>query len=250
MKPLFFSLLSLLLLVSNSASAEPVRVAVAANFAAPLKQLVSLYQQQQPDAEISVTVGSTGKLAAQIRQGAPYDIFLAADNRRPRELAAEGLLRAETLRSYALGILVLWSPQPELDLQGEAIRAGLVQPLALANARTAPYGEAAEAVLAALQVPASVTRVNAESVGQSYHFARSGAAAAAFVALSQVQGQGGSQWRVADDLYAPIIQQGGLLSRGSDAEAFFHFLFSAPAASLIRQAGYGLVQDPGAAHAG
>ena len=183
-------------------------------------------------------MASTGKLAAQIRQGAPFDIFLAADQRRPRELASENLLLASSVRTYARGELVLWSPGSGVNLQPSQLARGMVTPLALANARTAPYGVAAEAVLARLQLPASLRLVRAENVAQSYHFARSGAAAAAFVALSQVQDQGGSLWRIPSADYPPIVQQGGRLNDRADTRAFYQYLFSAPARALIRQAGY------------
>ena len=233
-----FLVATLLAMLATFATAEPVQVAVATNFASPLKQLVAHYEKHQPDADIQLTIGSTGKLAVQIRQGAPYDIFLAADDRRPAELAREGLLQADSVRTYARGILVLWTPKPGVPLGPEVLREGLIQPLALANARTAPYGQAAESVLAALSVPDAVPRVRGENVGQSYHFAHSGAAAAAFVALSQVINAGGSQWRVPDTLYSPIVQQGGRLSDREDVVAFFDFLFSETARDLIMQNGY------------
>ncbi|WP_417215172.1 molybdate ABC transporter substrate-binding protein [Alcanivorax sp.] len=240
MRILVFLLMSVL---SAPVLAGNAQVAVAANFAQTLKQLITLYTKSRPDDRIGVTVASTGKLAAQIRQGAPYDIFLAADQRRPAELAQEGLLLPASIRTYAQGILVLWTPARGVPLGPESLRQGNVQPLALANARTAPYGVAAEAVLARVNLPVAVKQVTAENVGQSYHFAHSGAAAAAFVALSQVQQQGGSQWRVPADWYAPIVQQGGLLGANATAQRFYDFLFSPQAQTLIDQAGYRVPDD-------
>lgn len=240
MRILVFLLMSVL---SAPVLAGNAQVAVAANFAQTLKQLITLYTENHPDDRIGVTVASTGKLAAQIRQGAPYDIFLAADQRRPAELAQEGLLLPASIRTYAQGILVLWTPARGVPLGPESLRQGNVQPLALANARTAPYGVAAEAVLARVNLPVAVKQVTAENVGQSYHFAHSGAAAAAFVALSQVQQQGGSQWRVPADWYAPIVQQGGLLGANATAQRFYDFLFSPQAQTLIDQAGYRVPDD-------
>ncbi|MTT53523.1 molybdate ABC transporter substrate-binding protein [Alcanivorax sp. VBW004] len=240
MRILVFLLMSVL---SAPVLAGNAQVAVAANFAQTLKQLITLYTKGHPDDRIGVTVASTGKLAAQIRQGAPYDIFLAADQRRPAELAQEGLLLPASIRTYAQGILVLWTPTRGVPLGPESLRQGNVQPLALANARTAPYGVAAEAVLARVNLPVAVKQVTAENVGQSYHFAHSGAAAAAFVALSQVQQQGGSQWRVPADWYAPIVQQGGLLGANATAQRFYDFLFSPQAQTLIDQAGYRVPDD-------
>lgn len=231
-------LASLLLMVAAMADAEPVQVAVAANFSSPLKQLVAQYRQHNPRADIQITVGSTGKLAAQIRQGAPYDIFLAADARRPQELASEQLILPGTVRTYAVGRLVLWSPDAGLVLDGPSLVAGKVSPVALANARTAPYGDAAQAVLKRFPLPESVTLVQAENVGQSYHFAHSGAAEAAFVALSQVQDQGGRQWRIPDAFYPPIRQQAGLLTDTPATRHFYAFLFSAKAREMISGFGY------------
>ena len=161
MRILVFLLMSVL---SAPVLAGNAQVAVAANFAQTLKQLIPLYTKGHPDDRIGVTVASTGKLAAQIRQGAPYDIFLAADQRRPAELAQEGLLLPASIRTYAQGILVLWTPTRGVPLGPESLRQGNVQPLALANARTAPYGVAAEAVLARVNLPVAVKQVTAENV--------------------------------------------------------------------------------------
>jgi molybdate transport system substrate-binding protein len=229
---------SLLLVVAAIAAAEPVQVAVAANFSSPLKQLVTQYRQHNPQADIQITVGSSGKLAAQIRQGAPYDIFLAADARRPQELASEGLILAGTVRTYAIGRLVLWSPGAGEVLDGQSLIAGMVTPVAMANPRTAPYGEAAQAVMERFPLPDSVVLVKAENVGQSYHFAHSAAAEAAFVALSQIRGQGGRQWRIPDAYYPPILQQAGLLTDSPSIHHFYDFLFSAEAQGMIRKLGY------------
>ncbi len=233
----------LMSVLSVPVAAGTAQVAVATNFAHTLKRLIPLYEQHHPDDRIGVTVASTGKLAAQIRQGAPYDIFLAADQRRPEELAADGFLDSASIRTYALGALVLWTPTRGAPLAPQSLRQGNVQPLALANARTAPYGVAAESALLHVKLPQGVKRVTAENVGQSYHFAHSGAAAAAFVALSQVQQQGGSQWRVPGHWYAPIVQQGGLLGKNDTAQRFYDFLFSPQARSLIDQAGYQVPDD-------
>lgn len=246
MRILVFLLASVL---SAPVLAGDVQVAVAANFAQTLKQLITLYAQGHPNDRIGVTVASTGKLAAQIRQGAPYDIFLAADQLRPAELAKEGLLDTASIRTYAQGVLVLWTPTRGVPLGPESLRQGNVQPLALANARTAPYGVAAESALSRVNLPTAVKRVNAENVGQSYHFAHSGAAAAAFVALSQVQQRGGSQWRVPAEWYAPIVQQSALLNPhpnskpNATAQRFYDFLFTDRARTLINQAGYRVSDD-------
>lgn len=231
----------LLATLSSEVLASRIQVAVAANFAQPLRAIVDQYQQLHPDVDIALTVASTGKLAAQIRQGAPYDLFLAADARRPNELADEELGVAGSVRSYARGVLVLWSPRAGLSLNGDLISSGMLQPVAMANPRTAPYGLAAQYVLNELQVPASVQLVQAENVGQSYHFAHSGAAAAAFVAYSQVRDQSGSIWQIPVDDYPAIIQQAIQLSASPAVTEFYEFLFSEAGQRIIINHGYRVV---------
>lgn len=231
----------LLLALSAATQAARIQIAVAANFAESLREIVAQYRQLNPDVDIALTVASTGKLAAQIRQGAPYDLFLAADSRRPHELAQEGLGLPGTVRSYARGLLVLWSPQPDLMLGPSALQSGAIQPVALANPRTAPYGVAARYVLDDLAVPDSVQLVQAENVGQSYHFAHSGAAAAAFVAYSQVREQGGSLWQVSEASYPAIIQQAIQLTDSAEVSGFYQFLFSENAQAIIINHGYQVI---------
>jgi len=233
-------LLASLILSMAASAAEPVRVAVAANFAKPLETLVALYGEDHPDVTIETTVASTGKLAAQIRQGAPFDIFLAADDRRPMELHKEGRGVDGTRRVYALGRLALWSPERGLDLGPALLESGDLSPIALANPRLAPYGAAGQAVLDALNLPASVKVVQGENVGQAYHFASSGAARAGFVAFSQVRGAGGSLWLPDSDLYPTIEQQSLLLKDRAETRAFYEFLSSDAARARIEEAGYGV----------
>lgn len=223
---------------SCSTFAASIQVAVAANFAEPLREMVAEYQQLHPDTNIALTVASTGKLAAQIREGAPYDVFLAADSRRPRELAEEDIGLADSVRSYAFGVLVLWSPQDDLSLTPDTLQTGKIQPLALANPRTAPYGLAARYVLDELQLPADVKLVQAENVGQSFHFAHSGAAAAAFVAYSQVREAAGSLWQIPEESYPAINQQAIQLTASPEVTAFYDFLFSKKGREIIVSNGY------------
>lgn len=235
MRLLFCVLLSCLSLAAN---ASRIQVAVAANFAQPLRELVANYQQLHPDIDIALTVASTGKLAAQIRQGAPYDVFLAADARRPRELAEEDIGVSDSVKSYARGVLVLWSPQADLNLTPESLRDGEIQPLALANPRTAPYGLAARYVIDELDIPASVQLVQAENVGQSFHFAHSGGAAAAFVAYSQVRELSGSLWQIPENDYPAILQQAIQLNPSPAVSRFYQYLFSKEGREVIQRHGY------------
>ncbi len=236
----YFLAVVLLLMAPLTLAASPVQVAVAANFANPLRELIALYSQSHPQSPIQITVASTGKLAAQIRQGAPYDLFLAADARRPKELEQEKLIVAGSRKTYALGRLALWSAQTGLDLGPELLESGKLTPLALANPRTAPYGAAAVAVLDGLSIPDSVKLVQGENVAQAFQFANSGAVRAAFVAFSQVRGSGGSLWLPQARRYPPIVQQSVLLTAQPAARDFYRFLFSAEARDMIQSDGYGV----------
>lgn len=236
----YFLVVVLLLFSPLTLAAAPVQVAVAANFANPLRELIVLYSQSHPQSQIRITVASTGKLAAQIRQGAPYDLFLAADARRPRELEQEKLIVAGTRKTYALGRLALWSAQAGLDLGPKLLESGKLSPLALANPRAAPYGAAAVAVLDGLSIPDSVKLVRGENVAQSFQFAKSGAVRASFVAFSQIRGSGGSLWLPQARRYPPIVQQSVLLTSHSAAKDFYQFLFSADARGVIQNDGYGV----------
>lgn len=231
------------------AAGQELHVAVASNFRHTLQVLAQRYQSQG-GAAVKVSSASTGKLYAQIRQGAPYDMFLAADGRRPARLEADGLAMAGERFTYALGRLVLWSPDPALLADGvAALRENRIRRLAMANPETAPYGEATRQVLARLELWARYRQraVRGENVGQAFQFAASGAADAAFVALSQLRTgpyrDRGSLWQVPPALYDPIEQQAALLTRAADkpaARQFLTFLRSPAAREILRAHGYGL----------
>jgi molybdate transport system substrate-binding protein len=229
-------LLGTLLFGPAAAQADTALIAVAANFAKPARQLVGRFAAQTGH-QIQISTGSTGNLAAQIRNGAPFTIFLAADERRPAELASEGLAVPGSRFTYAVGRLVLWGADP---------RWILLDPSASLNdPELAPYGRAAEEALTALGVWDAVQPklVRGEDVGQVFQFVSSGNADLGFLALSQVLDQSGSRWEVPQDLYTPILQQAVLLGPGKDnaaAKAFLDYLRSEPARDLIRAAGYGV----------
>ncbi len=231
-----------------------VQVAVAANFLGTARVLARAYEQQHAT-RILLSSGSTGKLYAQIRHGAPYAIFLAADARRPRLLEQAGLIAPGSRFTYAVGRLVLWSRQPDLftahtivpDLDRILSQEGR---LAIANPATAPYGAAAEAVLKHLgKWQAYQSRlVRGENVGQTLQFAVTGNANAAFVALAQVADPqhplGGSHWLVPGDWYPRIAQQAVLLKTAAAdpaARQFYAFLRSKQAQAIITRHGYGVV---------
>lgn len=239
----------LLGLVSFSAFAGEVSVAVASNFAAPMERIVALFKQESGHT-LKVSLGSSGKFYSQIAGGAPFDVFLAADEAIPQRLEQEGLAIGGTRFVYALGKLVLWSAQPGfVDAQGAVLRKGGYNKLAIAEPKLAPYGMAAKQTLEKMGLWNAVQGrlVTGESITQSWQFAASGNAELAFVALSQVTRGGhvtkGSWWLVPSNLYNPIRQGAVLLSAAKDraaAQAFLTFLKSDKAVAVIRSFGYEL----------
>jgi len=236
-------------LTGSPAFAAEVNAAVASNFSAPMKQIVTLYEQQSGDT-VKLSFGSTGKFYAQIKGGAPFDVFFAADTATPQRLEAEGLTVGGSRFVYALGKLVLWSAQPNfVDDQGRVLRKGSYEKLAIADPKLAPYGMAAKQTLEKLAMWNSMRDklVMGENITQTYQFAATGNAELGFVALSQVMRDGkvsaGSSWLVPSDMYQPIRQSAVLLSGAKDkaaAQAFLDFLKTKKAAAVIRSYGYEL----------
>lgn len=227
--------------------AAEVKVAVAANFAAPMQKLARVFEQETGH-KIMLSLGSTGGFYAQIKHGAPYDILLAADDETPLKIEQEGLGVAGYRFTYAIGKLVLWSRQPGLvDDKGEVLRRGQFQRLAIANPKLAPYGAAAVEVLTHLGLLQAVQAkwVQGENIAQTYQFIATENVPLGFVALSQVMSDGqiqsGSAWVVPSHLHAPIQQDAVLLNKGRDnmaAQALMRFLRSDKVRSYIRASGY------------
>ena len=232
-----------------NAQAAEVRVAVAANFSAPMQKIAQAFAQATGHKAI-LAFGSTGNFYAQIRNGAPFQVLLAADDETALKIEKEGLGVAGTRFTYAIGTLVLWSPQPGLvDAKAEVLRSGKFQRLAMANPKLAPYGAAALQTLTAMGlVPALQPKlVLGENIAQAYQFIATENAQLGFVALSQLIADGkvrqGSAWVVPAELHAPIRQDAVLLVRGTDnpaASALLAFLKSEKAKTLIRSFGYAL----------
>ncbi|NEX60603.1 molybdate ABC transporter substrate-binding protein [Noviherbaspirillum galbum] len=239
----------LLLLATQASHAGEVAVAVAANFTTPMKKLAETFEQETGH-RVRMTAGSTGKFYAQIRNGAPFDVLLAADAETPEKLEKEGLGVAGTRFTYAVGRLALWSPRAGMvDDRGEVLKKGGFAHLAIANPKLAPYGVAAMDTLRALGVLGEVQDklVLGENIAQTFQFVASGSAELGFVALSQITEDGqrkpGSAWIVPANLHAPIRQETILLQRGKGnaaAEALLRYLNTEPAKNLIRQSGYSL----------
>lgn len=223
------------------------KIAVAANFSAPAEALSKAFSASSGH-NYALSSGSTGKLYAQIRNGAPFDLLLSADQKTPQKLIDERLASASSRFTYAQGTLVLWSADAKLLGDGAAVlRAGNFRHLAMADPELAPYGLAAQQAIAALGLTAALKpkRVSGDSISQSYQFAASGNAELGFIAWSQVmkggQLSGGSVWVVPTALYQPIKQDAVLLSVGADneaAKAFLNFLKSDAALAIMDSYGY------------
>ena len=235
----------LFLLSVCSVRAEDVQVAVAANFAVPMQHLAALFEKSTGHRAV-LSFGSTGKFYAQIKNGAPFDMLLAADQATPAQLSSESV--PGTQFTYAIGSLVLWSATPGLvDAQGAVLKLARFNHLAIASARQAPYGAAAVEVLKSLHLFETLAPkiVQGESIGQTYAFVATGNAELGFVALSQVwendRLQAGSVWMVPDTMYAPLRQDAILLRHGKDnpaAIALMAYLKTAAAQSVMRSYGY------------
>ncbi len=244
-----YGFLGALLVMAQVANAGVVSAAVAANFTAPMQEIVPLFEQASGH-KVNLSFGSTGKFYAQIKQGAPYDVLISADSKTPQKLDGDGLTVAGSRFVYALGTLVLWSAQPGLvDDKGAVLRKGGFNKLAIGDPKLAVYGTAAQETLEGLGLwqALSPKLVRGENITQTYQFAATGNAELGFIALSQISKggkvTGGSWWIVPAHHYKPIEQSAVMLSSAKDAEAskaFLAFLKGPQAAAVIRSYGYEL----------
>lgn len=250
MKPLRRLFLGLIAFMgaASQAQADEVTVAVAANFMAPLQQIAAAFEKDTGH-KIVAAYGSTGKFYAQIKNGAPFELLLAADAQTPARLVTENAAVAGSQFTYAVGRLVLWSAKPAVvDDRGEVLKKGGFDHIALANPKLAPYGAAGLEVMKALGVQDALQPkiVSADNITQAYQFVSSGNALLGFVALSQVLKDGkigGSAWMVPAHLYAPIRQDGVMLDKGRGkpaAQALAKYLQGSKARAIIESFGYGL----------
>lgn len=226
--------------------AGPATIAVAANFADAATALKQDFESRT-DHGLQLVFGSTGKLYAQIRNGAPFDAFLAADTERPRRLEREGVAIMGTRFTYARGALALWSPrQGIVDDAGKLLESGDYRFLAIANPSLAPYGAAARQVLERLGLWSALQQrlVFGENIGQAFQFVATGNADLGLVALAQLSDPyrpaEGSRWIVPETLYDPIEQQAVRLSDHPAAVSFLDYLRSEPAHHQIARYGYRL----------
>lgn len=245
-RPLIISLLISLLPITGHA--DTLRVAVASNFKAPMQEIASRFESKSGH-RLLLSLGSTGKLYAQIRNGAPFDVLLAADDKVPAMLEQDEQAVPDTRFTYAIGTLVLWSAREGyVDNQGAVLGQQSFKHLALANPKTAPYGAAAQATLRHLGLEDTLhgTLVQGENIAQAHQFVASGNAELGFVALSQVVDSkgvidNGSAWVVPAEFHPPIRQDAVLLAGARDSTAardLLAFLKSEDALAIIEAYGY------------
>lgn len=237
-----------ILLYSALLQAGEVTVAVAANFTPVMRELATAFEAGEKHTVV-IASGSSGRLYAQIVNGAPFHVFFSADQDKPAALVKDGLADAETRFTYARGTLVLWSADPEMKVENaQALRDPRYNRVAMANPRLAPYGHAAAQVLDNLERQGInvAFRVMGENITQAYQFTETGNVPVGFVALSQVIEHGvihrGAGWIVPAEMHDPIRQDAVLLNRGREHEAaiaFLEFMKSEQAKTIINSFGYG-----------
>ncbi len=227
-----------------AAHADQTNVAVAANFTDAANEIAAVFKEKTGH-EAILSFGSTGQLYTQITQAAPFQVFLAADDERPRLAVEEGFAVPGSQFTYAIGTLVLWSQDPDL-VQGEpTLKSGEFTKIAIANPEAAPYGVAAVQTMRSLGVYDQLEPriVQGNNISQTFQFVETGNAEVGFIALAQVaQSDEGSRWIVPENLHDAIRQDAVLLKTGENsaaAKAFVEFLQGPEAAAIIKDFGYG-----------
>lgn len=230
-------------LSANAAFAGSTNVAVAANFTEPVKEIAAAFKAKTGH-ELVLSFGASGQFYTQITQDAPFEVFLSADSARPKKLAEEGLGVKDSVFTYAIGKLVLWSKSPGVVTGEETLKQAKFAKVSICNPAAAPYGAAAVETMQALKVDAELKPklVEGANITQAYQFVQTGNAEVGFVALSQVIGdKEGSRWLVPQTLYKPITQDAVLLKKGEPneaAKAFLVFLKGPEARAIIEKFGY------------
>jgi molybdate transport system substrate-binding protein len=234
---------------AQAAQADEISIAVAANFTAPAKDIAAAFEKETGH-KVTPSFGSTGQFYAQINEGAPFDVFLAADDTTPAKLEKEGKSVTGSRFTYAIGTLVLWSAKDGyVDDKGDVLSKGAFEHLSIADPEKAPYGTAAVEALTKLKLwdklQAKVVKGN--NISQAHQFVSTGNAELGFVALSQVYKDGkvtsGSAWIVPAELYEPIRQDAVILTKARDnaaAKAFIEFLKGPKGEQIIKSYGYGM----------
>jgi molybdate transport system substrate-binding protein len=242
------SILAILLAAyATTLRAEEAVLAVAANFSAPMQQIATLFQKDTGHT-IKLSFGATGAIYAQIKNGAPFDVFLSADQSTAQKLGLEGMAVPNSRFTYATGQLTLWSKQKDLvDGNGQILKSNSIQRIAVANPKLAPYGAAALETITRLGLLNELQPklVQGDNISQTYQFIFTQNAPIGFVALSQIYANdaitSGSAWIVPSHLYKPIAQDAILLRKGSDnaaAKALMLYLKGDKARQIIKSYGY------------
>ncbi|RAU40264.1 molybdate ABC transporter substrate-binding protein [Pseudomonas sp. RIT412] len=246
-----FTSLTIALFAMSTATcyADEVQVAVAANFTAPIQAIAKDFEKDTGHTLVA-SYGATGQFYTQIKNGAPFEVFLSADDTTPAKLESENESVKGSRFTYAVGTLALWSAKAGyVDDKGEVLKSPGYQHLSIANPKTAPYGLAATQVLEKLGLTEATKAriVEGQSIAQAYQFVQTGNAELGFVALSQVYKDGklssGSAWIVPADLHEPIRQDAVILNKGKDnpaAKALMDYLKGPKAAAVIKSFGYQL----------
>ncbi|WP_235205590.1 molybdate ABC transporter substrate-binding protein [Pseudomonas fluorescens] len=235
--------------VTAMAQADEVQVAVAANFTAPIQAIAADFEKDTGH-KLVAAYGATGQFYTQIKNGAPFEVFLSADDTTAQKLESEGDTVKGSRFTYAVGTLALWSAKEGyVDTEGAVLKKNEYQHLSIANPKAAPYGLAATQVLAKLGLTDQVKSklVEGQNITQAYQFVSTGNAELGFVALSQIYKDGkvssGSAWIVPGQMHDPIKQDAVILNKGKDnpaAKALVDYLKGPKAAAVIKSYGYQL----------
>jgi molybdate transport system substrate-binding protein len=233
----------------GTVQADEVQVAVAANFTAPIQAITADFEKDTGH-KLVAAYGATGQFYTQIKNGAPFEVFLSADDTTPEKLEKEGDTVKGSRFTYAIGTLALWSAKAGyVDAQGEVLKNNEYQHLSIANPKAAPYGLAATQVLEKLKLTDATKAkiVEGQNITQAYQFVSTGNAELGFVALSQIYKDGkvsnGSAWIVPASMHDPIKQDAVILNKGKDnaaAKALVEYLKGPKAAAVIKSYGYQL----------
>jgi len=237
------------LICLNTAWADEVQVAVAANFTAPIQAIAKDFEKDTGHTLVAA-YGATGQFYAQIKNGAPFEVFLAADDSTPAKLEQEKEIVPGSRFTYAIGTLALWSAKEGyVDTKGDVLKQNTYKHLSIANPKAAPYGLAATQVLDKLKLTEATKGkiVEGQNITQAFQFVSTGNAELGFVALSQIYKDGkvtsGSAWIVPSNLHDPIRQDAVILNKGKDsaaAKALVEYLKGPKAAAVIKSYGYEL----------
>ncbi len=243
-------LLTIVAFLMPSAFAEEIQVAAAADLNYAMKDLAARFQQKTGD-KVSLSFEASGNFYSQIQNGAPFDLFFSADAEYPKKLAAAGRVDGSSLRTYAVGHLVLWVPGASaLDpqkLKMDLLLQPSVRKIAIANPEHAPYGRAAMAALEhyGLKDKVAAKLVLGENISQAAQFAQSGNAQAGLIALSLAASpamkNAGKYWQLPSDAYPEMQQVAGIVSASrhkQTAQAFLDFVRSPEGAAVLRQYGF------------